>query len=71
MGQREPGPFATHFESDARRTQRLAALGWTVFPVTWLQLRSDKQGFLLRVRRAISVRRAIAAPWLSALDADP
>lgn len=47
------------FESDALRTQRLAAEGWLVVRVTWRQLHDDPAGVAERLRRLFA-RRSVA-----------
>jgi very-short-patch-repair endonuclease len=53
--------FASHgereaFENDRVRTQRLVALGWRVFAVTWRHLDQEPLKVVSRIREALSYR---------------
>ncbi len=56
------------FQRDATRSQRLAALGWSLFPVTWSHVMKERTQWLRRLREALSSRRRVAAPWLEAVS---
>ncbi len=45
------------FETDRLRDATLAAQGWAVVRVTWLQVREDSAGVVDRLRRTIACRR--------------
>ena len=53
--------FASHgdreaFENDRMRMQRLVALGWRVFPVTWRHLEEQPKHVVERIREALKLR---------------
>jgi very-short-patch-repair endonuclease len=50
------------FETDRRRDQRLAAAGYVVLRVTWLQLTREPEAVVSRIARALGrrSRRALA-----------
>jgi hypothetical protein len=49
------------FEKDHVQWAALAANGWTIVPITWRRLESDREGFLDDLRRALTTGPAITS----------